>query len=51
MDNTLSWLDNDNHDDRIIASVLEGSIQGYPILPQSRYLVTGDINLYEQSGP
>ena len=46
MDNTLSWLDKDNHDDRIIASVLK---------VQSRYpnaqviLVTGDINLLNKA--
>ena len=42
MDNTLSWLDKNNRDDRIIASVLE--VQSTH--PKARVvLVTGDINL------
>ena len=42
MDNTLSWLDENNRDDRIIASVLE--VQS--TYPNARVvLVTGDINL------
>ena len=42
MDNTLSWLDENNRDDRIIASVLE--VQS--TYPTARVvLVTGDINL------
>ena len=42
MDNTLSWLDKNNRDDRIVASVLE--IQS--TYPNARVvLVTGDINL------
>ena len=42
MENALSWLDKSNHDDRIIASVLE--VQS--TYPNARVvLVTGDINL------
>jgi len=46
MDNTLSWLDDGNSDDRIIASVL--SVQ--TAFPSSRLiLATGDINLQNKA--
>jgi len=46
MDSTLSWLDDGNSDDRIIASVL--SVQ--TTFPSSRLiLVTGDINLQNKA--
>lgn len=46
MDNTLSWLDSENSDDRIIASVL--SVQA--AFPSSRIiLATGDINLQNKA--
>jgi len=46
MKNTLSWLDDQNSDDRIIASVL--SLQS--IFPSSRVvLLTGDINLQNKA--
>ena len=46
MRNTLSWLDDENADDRIIASVL--SVQSS--FPSSRViLVTGDINLQNKT--
>lgn len=46
MDNTLSWLDDSNSDDRIIASVLSVQVA----FPSSRLiLVTGDINLQNKA--
>lgn len=46
MDNSLSWLDQDVADDRIIASVLESAAQN----PASHIvLVTGDINLQNKA--
>jgi len=46
MENTLSWLDKDNCDDRIVASVL--AIQAE--FPNSKViLVTGDINLQNKA--
>ena len=46
MQHTLRWLDKDNHDDRIIASVLE--VQS--TYPTARVvLVTGDVNLLNKA--
>ena len=46
MENTLSWLDTENSDDRIIASVL--SVMS--VFPSARViLVTGDINLQNKA--
>lgn len=46
MTNTLSWLDKDNSDDRIVAKLLEIQIE----FPASRViLVTGDINLQNKA--
>jgi predicted ribonuclease YlaK len=46
MDNTLSWLDRDNCDDRIVASVLAVQAEH----PNSKVtLVTGDINLQNKA--
>ncbi len=48
MKNTLSWLDKENSDDRIIASVL--SVQSES--PSAKIiLVTGDINLLNKADP
>ncbi|BDA80214.1 hypothetical protein LPTSP3_g31440 [Leptospira kobayashii] len=44
--NTLSWLDKENNDDRIIASVLEYQIEN----PSNNiYLITADINLQNKA--
>ncbi len=46
MENTLSWLDKDNSDDRIVAKVIEVQNE----FPASRVvLVTGDINLQNKA--
>ncbi|MDF1690678.1 MAG: PIN domain-containing protein, partial [Cycloclasticus sp.] len=46
MDNTLSWLDRENCDDRIVASVLAVHAE----FPNSKVtLVTGDINLQNKA--
>ncbi len=46
MNNTLSWLDKDNSDDRIVAKVIEVQNE----FPASRVvLVTGDINLQNKA--
>ena len=46
MQRTLSWLDKDNHDDKIVAAVLE--VQSAH--PASRVvLVTGDVNLMNKA--
>ena len=46
MDNTLSWLDSNVQDDRIVASVLTAQAENTSSVI---YLVTGDINLQNKA--